>query len=361
VPWGAFGPIEALQYPGIHQLDLSASPIGGLPSTRGFPTPLREGFKAGAGLLWLSLTATSLASQLDPDAKLLWNGMPIPTDVQLTDSTESADGTVYFYRLTAAVPSSLQTAGGAQQLSFVSAGINATETLLATPLTLLNPLPVLADAMVLTASNAASPGAKLFVSGGGFTEDSVVHWDGRPRVTAYQSASGLLADLASSNLVAGDHVVTVVNPPPGGGTSNAFVHTTTGPIALPFATFSAKLEIIRASTFDEQATFELGVSSNGLDPVRETTTFTAWTHTTVLPPGSWRAKRSKYPGEWVFKGVVDGVTLELKLTQVGPMSYVFRAEGSGASLAGQGHPVFVTLTIGDDSGTTEARADFHAK
>lgn len=60
---------------------------------------------------------------------------------------------------------------------------------------------------------------------------------------------------------------------------------------------------------------------------------------------------------WTFEGVIDGVALEAKLTDLGAGSFEFKAEGDGADLAGITNPVMVTLTIGDDTGTTTVTAD----
>ncbi|MBI5586031.1 MAG: hypothetical protein HY892_19640, partial [Deltaproteobacteria bacterium] len=51
---------------------------------------------------------------------------------------------------------------------------------------------------------------------------STVHWNGEARATRYVSPIELVATILSSDLAAvGSFPVTVVNPPPGGGTSNA--------------------------------------------------------------------------------------------------------------------------------------------
>jgi hypothetical protein len=68
----------------------------------------------------------------------------------------------------------------------------------------------------------SSRGFTLTVTGSGFTRDSKVYWDGAARTTTFVSSSTLTVALPGSNTSkAGRHSVTVVNPSPGGGTSNA--------------------------------------------------------------------------------------------------------------------------------------------
>jgi len=68
----------------------------------------------------------------------------------------------------------------------------------------------------------SSQGFTLTVTGSGFTRDSKVHWDGAARTTTFVSSSTLTVALPGSDTSkAGQHSVTVVNPSPGGGTSNA--------------------------------------------------------------------------------------------------------------------------------------------
>ena len=50
------------------------------------------------------------------------------------------------------------------------------------------------------------------------------------------------------------------------------------------------------------------------------------------------------------------MSLEAKIKPTGTLRYAFNAEGDGASLTGTTNPVPVTLTIGDDSGTTSVKA-----
>ena len=64
-----------------------------------------------------------------------------------------------------------------------------------------------------------------------------------------------------------------------------------------------------------------------------------------------------------FKGVIHGVTLEVKITPLDATTFAaaktfeFKADGQGANLAGTANPVIVGLIIGDDGGSTTVKAE----
>jgi hypothetical protein len=51
--------------------------------------------------------------------------------------------------------------------------------------------------------------------------------------------------------------------------------------------------------------------------------------------------------------------MEVLIKPTGTLSYSFLAAASGASLTGTTNPVLVTLTIGNNSGTTSVNAAIH--
>jgi Bacterial Ig-like domain (group 3)/FG-GAP-like repeat/FG-GAP repeat len=79
--------------------------------------------------------------------------------------------------------------------------------------------------------DAKAPGGTDFtlrVNGTGFISGSVVDWNGSPRDTTFVNSSQLRATIAAADIAAkGTVSVTVVNPAPGGGTSNAAFFTVT--------------------------------------------------------------------------------------------------------------------------------------
>jgi hypothetical protein len=74
------------------------------------------------------------------------------------------------------------------------------------------------------------PGFDLTVTGTGFISGSVVRLNGLDHVTTFISGITLSANITAADLVlAGTFPITVVNPPPGGGSSNAVAFTVEHP------------------------------------------------------------------------------------------------------------------------------------
>ena len=95
-------------------------------------------------------------------------------------------------------------------------------------------------------------GLQVTLNGQGFVEGSVVQWNGAALQTTYASASALTAALPATDLMtSGTASLTVNNPAPGGGRSNA-VSFTISPLAPLFSLSSSGL------TFASQ---QLGTSS----------------------------------------------------------------------------------------------------
>jgi hypothetical protein len=139
--------------------------------------------------------------------------------------------------------------------------------------------------------------------------------------------------------------VGIVPPPPG----------------VPFLTFSARLVITfggapNQDTFALQARFTLSSTAPGTNPLTEVVTLQAGTFAVTIPPGSFK----KFGGLFFFVGVINGVRLEALIAPVGTLRYAFLAAVEKVSLAGTKNPVYVTLTIGGDSGATSVMAKiFH--
>jgi hypothetical protein len=99
-----------------------------------------------------------------------------------------------------------------------------------------NPVPT---ASSLSPAGAAPGGGNftLTVNGSNFISSSVVRWKGVDRPTTYVNATRLTAAIAAEDIAAvGQAAVTVFNPAPGGGTSNALTFTIADPNPVPTAT-----------------------------------------------------------------------------------------------------------------------------
>lgn len=81
-----------------------------------------------------------------------------------------------------------------------------------------------------TSTLAGGPGLDLTVEGARFIPESVVHWDGEPRTTAFVSSTRLTAQISAADVsTGGTFDVRVVNPILQGGTSGAETFTVSNP------------------------------------------------------------------------------------------------------------------------------------
>jgi hypothetical protein len=129
-------------------------------------------------------------------------------------------------------------------IGFVLCSIGALMALIAfskvTPaaITSINPVPLINQPLIPDAVAPGGGGFTLTVNGTGFVSDSVVNWNGSARATTFVNSSQLTAAILASDIAtASTASVTVVNPSPGGGTSNVvFFPITTSTSSVSFTT-----------------------------------------------------------------------------------------------------------------------------
>jgi hypothetical protein len=86
--------------------------------------------------------------------------------------------------------------------------------------------------------STGTQGFQLTVNGQNFVESAVVNWNGTPLQTTYVAGTVLTAVVPTSDLTnSGSAVITITNPPPGGGTSRP-IQFTVSPLA-PLLSFSS--------------------------------------------------------------------------------------------------------------------------
>jgi len=96
-----------------------------------------------------------------------------------------------------------------------------------------NPVPTLTAISPATAQ-AGGAGFTLTLTGTNFANNAVVQWNGAPKATTFVNSNKLTATILASDIAtAGTRSVTVINPPPGGGTSNTANFTVLGKLFLP--------------------------------------------------------------------------------------------------------------------------------
>ena len=138
-----------------------------------------------------------------------------------------------------------------------------------------------------------------------------------------------------------------------GGCGTAFKVT----LPVPFSAFSAKLDITTGPPpgFQLAADFTQGSGASGIDPVTQNFTLNVGSYSVTIPAGAFQKAGT---GLWIYDGTIGGATLQIRISQTGANSYRVLVDASGPDLTNATNPVAVTLTIGQNSGTTEVKADF---
>jgi hypothetical protein len=96
-----------------------------------------------------------------------------------------------------------------------------------------NPVPQINQPLVPGAAVPGGAGFTLKVNGTGFVSGSVVNWNGNARSTQFVSKTQVTATIPASDIAgAGTASVTIVNPAPGGGTSNVAFFEVTNPTSF---------------------------------------------------------------------------------------------------------------------------------
>jgi uncharacterized protein (TIGR03437 family) len=120
-----------------------------------------------------------------------------------------------------------------------------------------NPTPVIAE-LNPAGANQNSGALTLTVNGTGFIPASVVRWKGEDRATTFVNATQVTAQItATDTLVAGAAAVTVFNPAPGGGASNAANFNVIAPNPVPAVT-----AINPNTAMEGSAAFTISVTGN---------------------------------------------------------------------------------------------------
>jgi len=150
-----------------------------------------------------------------------------------------------------------------------------------------HPVPLINQPLLPDAVRPAGAGFNLTINGTGFVSGSVVKWNGSPRATTFVNGSRLTAIILAADIAKPITArVTVVNPAPGGGTSNTiFLDVTTPtnsigmstsfvngvgatPLALATGDFNAdgKLDLVVANLYSSDVSVFLGKGNGTFEP-----------------------------------------------------------------------------------------------
>lgn len=126
-----------------------------------------------------------------------------------------------------------------------------------------NPVPSISSVSPPNASAGGSD-VTIVVAGTSFVSTSIVNWNGVGLPTSEVSANQLTATVPSANVAAvGAAQITVVNPPPGGGTSNPAGFVIHGTVAAPTPGYAYV-----ANGYDQTiSAFSINPSTGGLTAV----------------------------------------------------------------------------------------------
>jgi hypothetical protein len=170
----------------------------------------------------------------------------------------------------------------------------------ATALAQSNPVPLVNQPLVPTATAPGGPTFVLTVNGTGFVPGSAVNWNGTPLSTTFVSSSQLTATVPASNIAkASTASITVSSPSPGGGISNPLFFSVSAPTTLQFTSLLASLndcfpcynliaaDLNRDGKLDLTLTRPMGEARPGLPP---------WAMATEHFIGNWsRARTGIFP------------------------------------------------------------------
>ncbi len=130
-----------------------------------------------------------------------------------------------------------------------------------------DPVPLINQPLVPDAVKPGAAGFTLTVSGTGFVSGSVVHWNGSPRTTTFVSTSRLKATILATDIAKpATASVAVVNPAPGGGTSNEVFFAVARPISVvslrttSFAAGSGLLTSLAIGDFNRDGKADLAIT-----------------------------------------------------------------------------------------------------
>lgn len=177
------------------------------------------------------------------------------------------------------------------------------------------PVPFINQPLVPDATAPGGPQFTLTVNGTSFVSNSVVNWNSSPLATQFVSQSQLTATVPAADIATASTAwVTVVNPPPGGGTSNVEFFTVTANTgnSVGFGLASSPAvgafpQSVAVGDFNGDGKLDLAVANGGSNTVSVllgdgTGNFTlASSPAVVVIRGRWQWATSMGMGSWIWQ------------------------------------------------------------
>ena len=145
-----------------------------------------------------------------------------------------------------------------------------------------------------------------------------------------------------------------------GGASGYAIDTLTFATDVSFAKYSATVYLApKVSYFSATETFTLGATSTGINPSTQPVILKFGNLTLTIPAGSFLNDQPPRGSAYVFQGTVNGGTLYVSITPTKtPNTYQLFALGSGYALPTGLSTMPVSLSIGDNDGSTNVTPNY---
>ncbi|WP_124529493.1 hypothetical protein [Burkholderia sp. Bp8991] len=187
-------------------------------------------------------------------------------------------------------------------------------------------------------------------------------------ISAYDASSALVGQTvvpasSSGNMTpasvtsSGNPIVTVQIQ--GGGSAYA-IDTLTFITDVSFAKYAATVYLApKVSYFSATETFTLGVTSTGINPATQPVILKFGALTLTIPARSFLKDQPPRGSAYVFQGTVNGGSLYVSITPTKtPNTYQLFALGSGYAVSTGLSAMPVSLSIGDNDGSTNVTPNY---
>lgn len=219
-------------------------------------------------------------------------------------------------------------------------------------ITVNNPVPT-TTSISPTSTFAGGVGFAIAVNGTNFNASSTVNWNGLARTTIFASSTQISASINAADIAtAGTAAVTVVNPTPGGGTSNSQTFTINNPVPTTTSISpSTKNAGDPGFTLTVNGTNFVSTSVVRLNGIDKTTTFASSTQVTAVILAS-DITSSGTSTVAVFNPAPGGGVSNSAIFTVAPVAtqFVILPPGNGTA----GVPVTVTIQAQKSDGSLDA-------